>query len=80
MRWLRLEPVVDAVVCACWLVTDYRPLTGLAVGFTLTHLPNTLSFGHSWEEIAGTAAPLTAAVVLGWLMRSRTRTRPPATG
>lgn len=66
------------VACACWLVTDFRPLAGLAIGLALAHAFNDLAYQPTLQELTGTVAPLAVAIALAWMLRRRTRNSPPA--
>lgn len=73
-------PVIMVAVCVCWLVTDFRPVTGVAIGFALMQSFNDLADQVRWSELIETAAPLAAVLALAWQLRRRRRTLPPAAG
>ena len=68
-------------VCVCWLVTDFRPLLGVAAGLYLTQLDTLLAqpaqLGVDWTVFIEMNAPCAVAVTLAWLIR-RPRRSPPA--
>lgn len=75
---------IMAVVCVCWLVTDVRPLAGLAFGFVteaeLRIRPAYPAGMPYWMHWALTAAPLLVVLVLALLLRRRLRASPPGIG
>ena len=80
------------VASVCWLVTDARPLLGLAFGFAILQFSVVLvritsgspraglipTWQLYWPALVALAVPLAVASVLVWLLCRRTRISPPA--
>jgi len=98
LRWLGGDPFltpwtysgvhafeITFALCACWAVTDVRPLAGLALGYELLSFGTDLSFfyGHiqfDLLELSMTTIPLAVVFALAVLLRSRLRASPPTAG
>jgi hypothetical protein len=86
--------LITVVVAICWLVTDIRPLAGLALGLALTHfnglvvniagnpenndLRSVLQL--NWPDLIEVAVLLAIIGALAWLFLRRTRVSAPAAG
>jgi hypothetical protein len=75
--------VIMAGVSVCWLVTDSRPLLGVAGSLYLTQLGALLADpnvpGVNWTEFIELNVPLTVALILVRLIQRRAHTSPPTT-
>jgi hypothetical protein len=72
--------VIMVIACACWLVTDFRPLLGLALGFAMMQVGNVSGLPLGSTGLIGFAVPLAVAGVLVWLLSRLRRVSPPALG
>jgi hypothetical protein len=70
-------------VSVCWLVTDSRPLLGVAGSLYLTQLGALLAGpdvpGVNWTQFIGLNAPLTVALILVRLIQRRAHPSPRTT-
>jgi hypothetical protein len=68
-------------VSVCWLVTDFRPLLGVAASLYLTQLATLLASpavpGVNWTAFIEMNAPVAVVVSLARLIRRGARTSPP---
>ena len=71
-------------VSLCWLVTDSRPLIGVAGSLYLTQLGTLMAGpdvpGVNWTEFIELNVPLAVALVLVRLIQRRAHSSPPTTG
>lgn len=72
--YTRLSAIM-VVMSVCWLATDFRPLTGLALGFAMMQSDTGLT---STLQLIQIVVPLAVASALVWLLRRRARMSPPA--
>jgi hypothetical protein len=74
---------IMAGVSVCWLVTDSRPLLGVAGSVYLTQLGTLIAGpnvpGVNWTEFIELNAPLTVALILVRLIQRRAHNSPPTT-
>jgi hypothetical protein len=79
-------PVIMAALCVCWLVTDFRPLAGVALSFALTQAFIDAAYPLRWSQLIETgvavvvalAVTVAVAVDLARRLRRQARTAPPA--
>jgi len=83
--WAAPSPYTDLFVImvaasVCWLVTDFRPLLGLALGFAMMHVANVSGLPFDSSGLTGFGLPLAVACLLGLLLDRPPRVSSPTAG